>query len=595
MAIRMYSLDYYRLMLRINRFISGALLAATFMSGALAAPAATNTPLNSNLDSEVLYELLVGELSAQAGDAATAYSMLLNAARKSKSPQLFERTVDLALRARSGDSALEAARAWLQAFPASKEANRYVLQILIGLNRISETPDAIERELATLAPKERAAAMGQLPRYFVRATDRKQVAATVERALARDLTNRITGASAWAAVGVLRLQSGDANGALEAARRGAALDSKSQEPILLGIALLDSKMPDAEAIVIQYLAHTPSTEVRMGYTRSLLNAQRFSDAYTQMQILNTEKPNYAEAWLVRGSLELQDKKPALAEKSLNTYVALTQPAPESSAPAGSVRGLMQAYFLLAQIAEQERRLDDAVAYLAPIEQLNENAQDGMRLVFRQAAILAKRGKLEEARALIRALPEPQPDDARAKMNAELQLLRENKQYATAYQLLGDAIARAPKDYDLLFEQSILAEKLGKLGEMEQLLRQVISGRPDHHQAYNALGYSLADRNIRLVEARALIVKSLEYAPNDPFITDSLAWVEYRLGNSAEALRLLQGAYAARPDAEIAAHLGEVLWVTGQRDQARAMWQEGLALNPENETLLETIRRMSAVP
>jgi tetratricopeptide (TPR) repeat protein len=142
---------------------------------------------------------------------------------------------------------------------------------------------------------------------------------------------------------------------------------------------------------------------------------------------------------------------------------------------------------------------------------------------------------------------------------------------------------------------MLAEKLGDLDDMERLLRRVIAAKPDYHHAYNALGYSFADRNVRLQEGKQLIQKALEYAPGDPFISDSLGWVEFRLGNQAEALRILDTAYKARPDPEIAAHLGEVLWTMGQRERAQAVWKEGLLLNAENETLQETLKRLRVKP
>jgi len=140
--------------------------------------------------------------------------------------------------------------------------------------------------------------------------------------------------------------------------------------------------------------------------------------------------------------------------------------------------------------------------------------------------------------------------------------------------------------------AMVAEKLGHLEEMERLLRTVIKGKPEYLHAYNALGYSLAERNIRLPEAKQLILKALEYAPGDPFITDSLGWVEFRSGNLPEALRILQGAFKAKPDAEIAAHLGEVLWRMERKDQAMTIWKEGLQLNAENDTLLETLKRLN---
>jgi len=130
-----------------------------------------------------------------------------------------------------------------------------------------------------------------------------------------------------------------------------------------------------------------------------------------------------------------------------------------------------------------------------------------------------------------------------------------------------------------------------MDEMERLLRKVIALKPDHHHAYNALGYSLAERNQRLPEARDLIRKALDLSPGEPFITDSLGWVEYRLGNRSEALRLLQQAYRARPDAEIAAHLGEVLWVLGQQDEARRVWREAKTRDAGNDVLRATLARL----
>jgi Flp pilus assembly protein TadD len=151
--------------------------------------------------------------------------------------------------------------------------------------------------------------------------------------------------------------------------------------------------------------------------------------------------------------------------------------------------------------------------------------------------------------------------------------------------------RFPDDADLLYEQAMMAEKMSRIDEMERLLRKVIEIKPDHHHAYNALGYSLADRSQRLPEAQSLIKKALELAPGDPFITDSLGWVEYRLGNRDEATRLLRQAYAARPDPEIAAHLGEVLWVSGSHDDARRIWREGRDRDTANEVLRETLTRL----
>ena len=360
---------------------------------------------------------------------------------------------------------------------------------------------------------------------------------------------------------------------------------------MLAISMIGPKAPGAEVIVRKYLLTKPAADVRMGYARSLAALQRFSEAYTQSQLLTAERPDFADAWLMRGSLEIHDNQWTQAESSLKTYVALTPPPADPSQDTSMGRGLVQAYLMLAQVAEKAERLDDARAYLEAIT----SPADALRVQRRQAGILARQGKLDEARQLIRQVPELQASDALEKINAEVQLLRDSRQFEAAYALIKEATSRYPEETELLYDQAMMAEKLGKPEEMEGLLRIVIQAKPDYHHAYNALGYSLADRNVRLDEARQLIKQALVFAPDDPFIIDSLAWVEFRAGNAQEALRLLRGAYQARPDAEIAAHLGEVLWTIGQREQASAIWKEGLGLNPQNETLQETMRRLRAAP
>ena len=210
---------------------------------------------------------------------------------------------------------------------------------------------------------------------------------------------------------------------------------------------------------------------------------------------------------------------------------------------------------------------------------------------RRASILARQGKLAQARELIRKVPEKRAEDARAKLVAEAAVLREVKRWRDAYDVLASASQRFIDDADLIYEQAMMAEKLEKLDDMERLLRRVIEIKPDNAHAHNALGYSLADRRQRLPEARQLVQKALELSPGDPFITDSLGWVEFRMGNRDEAARLLREAYGARPDPEIAAHLGEVLWSLGQRDEARRVWREGKVRDAANDVLRETLARL----
>jgi tetratricopeptide (TPR) repeat protein len=588
-------LDYYGSMRRFP-LAAGVLLllalAQTACAQIPAAPAADAAaeppPQPTALDAELFYQLLLGELDAQGAEPAAGYALILDAARKTNDPALYQRAVDMAFQARSGDAALQAAKAWKQAYPTSREANRYVLQILVALNRVPESADPLKAEIALADPKERNAALAAVPRIYARVSDKKQAATVVEQALADYLAQPATAAAAWTAVGRLRLAAEDSAGALEAARRGQAISPRNEGPALLALELMDPKLPQAEDVVKRYMEGKPLPEMRMGYARALLDQQRYGDASQQLKIVTTEKPDYPEAWLVQGTLQLQDNQDAPAEASLKRYIEL---AKSQRSGEEKSRGLAQAYLSLSRIAEKRKDYAMAGAWLDRID----NQQDLIAAQQRRASILARQGKLEEGRKLLRSLPERNPGDARLKLLAETQLLRDNQKYKAAYDLLAKANAKPPIDPDLLYDQAMLAEKMNDLPDMERLLREVIAAKPDYQHAYNALGYSLAERNLRLPEAKELVQKALALAPGDPYISDSLAWVEYRMGNKAEALRILDTAYKARPDADIAAHLGEVLWSMGQRDRAQAIWKEGLLLNSENDTLQETLKRLHVKP
>jgi tetratricopeptide (TPR) repeat protein len=580
-------LDYYGSMKRFPLAAGALLMLALAQAAPAQAPAAGDPDapaVATALDAELFYQLLLGEINARGTEPAAGYSLVLDAARRTNDPALYQRAVDIAFHARSGDAALQAANAWKQAFPDSREANRYVLQILLALNRVPDSAAALKHELALAIPQDRDAVLATVPRIYSRVSDKKVAADVVEKALADYLAQPATGAPAWTAVGRMRLAAGDMAGAVDAAQRAQGVNPQSEAPALLALELMDPKLPQAEVLVRRYLGGKPLPELRMGYARALLDAQRYSEATQQLQVVTAEKPDYPEAWLVQGTLQLQDNQDAAAEASLKRYLELAQ---NQRTGDERNRGLAQAYLSLSRIAEKRKDFPLAGAWLDKIE----NTQDLVAAQNRRASILAGQGKLPEARKLLKALPERTPEDARMKLNAEVQLLREHKQFKAAYELLGQAIAKPPFDADLVYDQAMIAEKMGNLAEMERLLRQVIAAKPEYHNAYNALGYSLADRNLRLPEAKELIQKALTFAPEDPFISDSLAWVEFRMGNKAEALRILNAAYKMRPDADIAAHLGEVLWSLGQRDRAQSIWKEGLLLNSDNETLQETLKRL----
>jgi tetratricopeptide (TPR) repeat protein len=568
---------------------AGIGLADAARAQASASPAA---PATSSLDAMLFYQLLLGELNVRGGDPGSGYSLILDAARRQKDPELFRRAIEVALQGRSGESALAAARAWSQALPNDQEASRYVLQILLALNRVSEAGPVLRTVLQSTPAIERNEAINAVPQTFGRASDKAQALAAVREALTPYLNQPAHGASAWTTVGRMELASERPAAALDAARRGHAIEPASPFPALLAIELLENGQAEAEPLIRQQIDASRNTTPRdlgvaVSYARLLLDLQRLRDARVQLERLTTRTPEHPEPWLLLGSLQVQDRAHDAATLSLQTYIGLVRDSTDPRAR----RGLTQAYLLMAEIAEKQQDFVAANAWLDRID----NPEDMLAAQMRRASVLARQGRLDEARQLLRSLPERRPDDARLKPVSEAQLLRDFKAYRQSYEVFGEAAQRFPDEPDLLYDQALMAERAGLPADMERLLRQLIAVKPDHHHAYNALGYALADRNERLPEAKQLIEKAVAMAPNDAYIQDSLGWVEFRLGNTDKALNSLRDAYGKRPDPEIAAHLGEVLWAKGQRDEALRIWREGLLLGNDNETLQQTLRRLNVQP
>ncbi len=540
------------------------------------------------LNAELFYEILVGEIAASEGALGDAQAMMMEAARTSGSEQLYRRGTELALQSRSGERALANARAWLEAFPESRDANRYVLQILVALNRIADSASYLRREIALTPAPSKPAAYLAITQLYNNAGDKALAADVVEQAMADEIGNASSGPLAWATIGHMRLGAGQKVAAMQAVQKAQALAPDTGAIALLSMELLEAGVPDAEPIVQRYLAKNPSAQMRMAYARVLLGQQRLPEARQQLQAITTDSPDFPEAWATLAALQLQSGEITQAQSSVERFGRLVP-----QIPAGVARSAAQSqyYLLQAQIAEKQGRYAEADAMLRRIE----DAPNLLSVQARRAGLLARQGKLKEARALIEAVPASGPSQQRLKRLAEVQLLRDAGQLGEAYALQAQLQKQDPDDAELAYDTALLAERAGKHEEMERLLRGIIARKPDFQHAYNALGYSFAERGIHLDEAEQLVRKALEMSPGDPFITDSLAWVKFRRGDLQEALRLLESAYATRPDVEIAAHLGEVLWAVGQQERAKEIWRQALSINPDNATLRETLQRLGVSP
>jgi len=582
-----------------------ALMAAGLL-GSMALPAAAATaasktpeaagstseakPGNSELDAPLFYQLLVGELELSTGQTGVAYQVLLDAARRTKDEALFKRVVNIALQARAGDQALSAARAWRDSLPSSLPAQQMTIQLLALLNRPADAVEPLRALLALNPPDQRGAVLAGLPRLFQRAAEPQRVLTSFEPLLQSASQVPETRLAAQLVLARLAMAAGDKARALSLSQSLVQQFPEADDGLQLALELMPDQ-PEAERLIEARLLATPDDhKLRLAYGRALARAQRTADAAREFRAVTLKNPEQLTAWFALGTLELELRHPEAAEAALLEYLrrleASTPEAQEGQADT-HLEARQQSWLMLAQAAEQRGELKEAESWLLKVD----SPQRRFEAQYRRASLMARQGRLPEARKLLQGLPEDSPEAVRAKLMAEAQLLRDRREWQQAYEVLARAATRLPEDTDLIYEQSMMSEKLGRLDEMETLLRRVIALKPDHHHAYNALGYSLADRNIRLEEARGLIVKALSLVPSEPFIMDSMGWVEFRLGNKDEAQRLLRQAFEARPDAEIAAHLGEVLWANDQQDEARRIWTEGLKRDPKNEALLDTLKRL----
>ncbi len=578
--------------------IAVALLAAGFLLGGVraqqqldtdddhddapltAAPSAAlissaNLPLQ-DLTGQTLYDFLLGEIAAQRGNPALAAQTYLSLAKRTRDPRVARRAVEVANFARMPELALEAARLWHDTDPASAQALQSVSVLLVSARRVEEAEPYLAKLLATGG---NAAANGfmQLARLLAGNPD-AAANLRVVRALAAPYPDL---PQAHFAIAQSAAAANDEALALAEVRRAAALRPDWEVAAMYEAQLLQRRSPaEAAKRLAAYLGKFPdSREVRLNYARILVLDKRYPEARAEFESILKRFQNDADAIYAVGLLAFQVKEYAVAESNMKRLLDL------GYRDANAVR------YTLGQIAEEQKEWARAIDWYKVIDR----GEYAMPARTRAAHAIAKQGRLGEARAYLRSA-DVQGEAQRVQLLvAESQLLRDANLHREAFDLLGEALQKSPEQPDLLYDHALTAEKLDQFDVLESNLTKLIQLKPEHAHAYNALGYSFAERNIRLPEAKKLIERALEIAPQDFFIVDSLGWVLYRMGDLNGAAEQLQRAWEGRPDGEIGAHLGEVLWVLGKRDEARRIWQEAFKSSPENDTLQKTLKRFSFSP
>ncbi|HJS77384.1 MAG TPA: tetratricopeptide repeat protein [Burkholderiales bacterium] len=524
-----------------------------------------------DLSEPTLYEFLLGEIAVQRGDLPLAAQTYLDLARRTRDPRVARRAVEVANQAKETALALDAARLWNELEP-SVHALQVLAATLVAAKRVEEAGPVIEK-LFSADGVNRENAFMQLNRLLAGNPDK-----TANQRVVRNIAAKYPQLpQAHFAVAQAAAIAGDNDGAITAAREAQKLRPDWELAVLLEAQVLQQRSPAAAAKRLgEFVESYPGArDARLSYARVLVLEKRLPEARKQFEAVANASPKNPDVVYAVGLLAYQLKDYSAAEEYMKRVLSLGYRDPEG------VR------YVLGQIAEEQKLWPRAIEWYESIA----TGDHVMPARMRTANAIAKQGKLDEARAFLKRVAAENPEDVVQLIVAEAQLLRDAQRHAEAFALLSDALGKQPEQPDLLYDLALTAEKLERFDLLETHLRKLIEVKPDHAHAYNALGYSFADRNTRLPEARKLIEKALELAPEDYFIMDSMGWVLYREGDFKGAARELRRAYSGRPDAEIGAHLGEVLWMLGEQDEARRVWDEALKAGPENETLQKTIKRL----
>jgi tetratricopeptide (TPR) repeat protein len=528
----------------------------------------------------MLDQLLKAEFAFRNGDWQGPYLTVFSLAQQTRDPRLARRAAEMAVAAKQADDTLAAVRLWYRLDPESDEATQYFVGMVITSDKIAELEPVFEQRLREATPARRGMLLFQVQQLLGRAKDKEAAAAMLERLVApyeNTMEARIVRAQ-------VALSRGDK--ALARSEAQAALAAKPDSEIaLLMVAQVTDDEGQVLALMEKFLKSYPkASDVRAAYARVLVNRKDYPAARREFELLVKSQPDNVAHLYALGILATQMNDAPGAENYFTRFVDVLGRNPDDE------RDPSRALLILSQLAEERGDLPGALQWLDKVPE-GTDPQTRFNAQLRRAHLVGKGGDLAGARRLLVEIKPEEPERQAQIMAADAQLLRDADQLQEAYAVMEAAAQRFPENPDLRYDFALLAEKLGKVDVMEAQLREVMAQAPDNHHAYNALGYSLAERNERLQEAYGLIAKALEMAPEDPFIMDSMGWIHYRMGNLAEAEKYLRRAYGLRKDPEIAVHLGEVLWQQGKKSAAQQLWREASAKDPKNDTLRTTLARL----
>jgi tetratricopeptide (TPR) repeat protein len=567
--------------------------------GANPVPAPQQTPIpakriSPNLrggeeQANFLYQYLLSEIAVQRGDEPAALATLSKLAKTKQDARLARRAMEVAFKQRDTEAALDNALLWLELDRSSPLARQAVMVLTGSRPNVPATLETSTEGFAKLLAEPRRAPLllMQMSGLMERFNDKVAVSKAVQT-LAAPYENLPEAQFAIAQAHLLANELPEALTRIARARGMKKDWSEQARAVMLNARiLLENKREDAAiSILTDYLKTTASgdstrggerVEVQMMLGRVQVGAKAYLSAREAFRSAMRDAPNNAEPAYAAALISLEMEDFADAETMLQKVLAV-EPSIADKSPA---------YFNLAAAQEGKKEIANAIASYQLVGKGNYFLPAQARI----AKFLSKTSGLAAGEAHLQKLLDgaiENPEDRTGIVLAMAQLLRDEKQLDRSFTWLSNAISDAPETVELLYDRSMLAEKLNKFDVAEADLRKVIRLQPDHAQAHNALGYMLTEHTTRYAEARELIDIALKLSPEDSFIIDSLGWLQFKTGQFSQAVETLRRAYKKRPDGEIAAHLGEALWLNKQPEEARKIWAIAVKDHPQNEALQAVI-------
>ena len=535
------------------------------------------------LTDELFYKILASEIAFQRGQWQASYVTLLSVAQQTRDPRIAKRAMEMALAARQPGEALSAIRLWRELSPESNEATQYYLGFMLTNGELDEIKSVYSQKLAESQPAQRGILMLQAQRLLSRAKDKQAALNTLDQIVAPYQS----GADAKVAQAQAALNAGDKVRAVREARQVLALKPDSELAILT---IAQASAPTEAIPELQtFIDKNPGAQdLRIALASLLIEQKRYAEAAAQFRLILRDKPEDTNATYTLAVLALEQNQLDEAEAGFIRYLQLSEQKSEE-------RDLTMAYLNLARIAYERKNPLQAQEWLAKVDAMDGRNPAWFGVQLRRASLYARMGNLNQAREILHTTTAGSQNEEIQLIQTEAQLLRDSGSVLETIDVLRQGIKRFPEASDLMYDYAMVLESQQNFTEMEKQLRKVIQLAPENQHAYNALGYSFADRNIRLDEAATLIEKANQLAPEDPYILDSLGWVHFRKGEHAKAEEILRKAFSMRTDPEIAAHLGEVLWVKGDQSAALQIWQDALKKDASNQSLRSTMERLKVQP